>query len=143
MILVDANLLVYSHLRQSDFHDQSRRWLDDRINQGRGVALPWQSLLAFLRIVTNRHLSESPRPIDDAWRQVQDWLDAPGVWSPEPGERFSRILAHLIVESQATGNLVADAYLASLAMEHGLILCSADQDFARFPGLRWENPLAA
>ena len=142
MILVDANLLIYAGLTNSAFHDQARGWLDARINEGNGVGLPWQSLHAFLRISTNRHFAKSAGPIEDAWRQVQQWREAPGVWTPVPGDRYPQILGDLLVKSQALGNLVTDAHLAALAMENGLTLCSSDLDFARFPGLRWENPLA-
>jgi len=142
VILVDANLLIHAGLTNSSRHEEAREWLDDRINEGTGVGLPWQSLHAFLRLATNRHFARSAPPIEHAWRQVQMWRAAPSVWTPLPGDRYPQILENLLIKSQASGNLVTDAHLAALAIEHGLTLCSADQDFARFSDLRWENPLA-
>lgn len=77
-----------------------------------------------------------------AWDQVESWLDAPTAWTPTATERHRETLATLIALTGTGANLVHDAHLAALALEHGLTLCSADADFARFPGLRWENPLA-
>ena len=77
-----------------------------------------------------------------AWRQVSAWMGAAGVWSPQPTDRHAEILGALLRPTGAQANLVPDAHLAALAIEHGLLLCSADGDFARFPDLRWENPLS-
>ena len=71
-----------------------------------------------------------------------DWLACESVWTPEPTEHRAQVLGGLLVQPGVHGNLVADAHLAALAMEHGLTLCSTDGDFARFPKLRWQNPLA-
>jgi toxin-antitoxin system PIN domain toxin len=100
-------------------------------------------LLGFIRIVTNPRIFERPHSTQRAWEQVGEWLDNRTVWVPKPTERHREVLASLLVSTGATGNLVMDAHLAALAIEHGLILCSADTDFARFPRLRWQNPLAA
>ena len=78
--------------------------------------------------------------IADAWRTVEAWLECDSVWIPQPGERHREILASILDQSGATANLIPDAHLAALAIEHGLVLCSADGDFARFRGLRWQNP---
>jgi predicted nucleic acid-binding protein len=78
----------------------------------------------------------------DAWQQVTAWLDCDTVWTPQPTERHAEVLGQLLSLPGVHGNLVPDAHLAALAIEHGLMLCSPDGDFARFPGLRWSNPLA-
>jgi len=77
-----------------------------------------------------------------AWRQVLDWLACEPAWMPGPTERHAEVLGQLLELPGVHGALVTDAHLAALAIEHGLILCSTDGDFARFPNLRWENPLA-
>jgi toxin-antitoxin system PIN domain toxin len=141
MILVDANLLVYAYVSSFTQHADAREWLDSRLNGTAQVALPWASVLGFLRLVTNRRVFERPASIDDAWRQVTEWLDCDAAWIPEPGERHRAILGGLLERANVSGNLVPDAHLAALAIEHGLMLCSTDGDFARFPDLRWENPL--
>ncbi|MBI4862791.1 MAG: type II toxin-antitoxin system VapC family toxin [Candidatus Riflebacteria bacterium] len=142
MILVDANLLVYAHVSSFPQHEQARGWLDGRLNGGAPVGLPWESLLAFLRLVTNPRVFDRPEPISAAWSQVEAWLSCPVAWIPQPTERHREVLAGLLAISGTRANLVPDAHLAALAQEHGLTLCSSDGDFARFKGLRWENPLS-
>lgn len=141
MILVDANLLIYAHVRSFPQHEAAREWLDDRLNGQARVGLPWPSLLAFLRLVTNPRVFEHPERMPVAWRQVADWLNCQCVWIPQPTERHETVLGTLLEAQSMQGNLVPDAHLAALALEHGLTLCTTDGDFARFTGLRWENPL--
>jgi len=142
MILVDANLLIYAHVRAFPQHERARAWLDEQLNRGSRVGLPWPSLLGFLRIVTNPRIFQHPEPMGGAWRQVELWLGADAAWVPQPTERHGVVLGALIAASGAQANLVPDAHLAALAIEHGLQLCSSDGDFGRFPGLRWVNPLS-
>lgn len=105
------------------------------------MGLPWVSLIAFLRLVTSPRVFERPEPIGAAWQQVEEWLGCERAWIPEPTDRHREILGALLADTSARGNLVPDAHLAALAIEHGLTLASTDGDFARFAGLRWENPL--
>lgn len=141
MILVDANLLIYAHVGSFPQHARARAWLDGQLGGGGPVGLPWPSLLGFLRIVTNARVFERPEPIGEAWRQVEAWLDADACWIPQPTDRHQELLAKLVASGGIQASLVPDAHLAALAIEHGLTLCSTDGDFARFAGLRWENPL--
>jgi toxin-antitoxin system PIN domain toxin len=141
VILVDANLLLYSKISDYPQHDGARAWLDRRLSEPARVGLPWASLLAFLRISTNARLFPRPLPIRGAWSQVESWLDRPQVWVPAPTERHREVLDDLLRDSSIVGGLVADAHLAALALEHGLTLCSTDGDFGRFRDLRWQNPL--
>jgi hypothetical protein len=141
MILVDANILVYAHISSLPQHEGAREWLDARLSETAAVGLPWPSLLGFARLVSNPRVFERPITVAEAWRQVESWLNCPSVWVPVPTERHREILGPLVVGSASRANLVADAHLAALAIEHGLTLCSTDGDFGRFRGLRWENPL--
>ncbi len=141
MILVDANLLVYAHVRNMVQHARAKAWLDAQINGGGRVGLPWPSLLGFLRLVTNPRVFARPEPLDRAWRTIGSWLENSSVWIPVPTERHRDALSPLLSAAAGRPNLVPDAHLAALAIEHGVTLCSADGDFARFPGLRWQNPL--
>lgn len=143
MILVDANLLNYAVNAAAPQHVQAREWLDARINGGERVGLPWASLLAFLRLVTNPRIFQRPLGMAEAWNQVDAWLSSGPVWVPAPAHRHAEILARLLAAPGVHGNLVPDAHLAALAIEHGLELNSTDGDFARFDGLKWRNPLAA
>ncbi len=142
MILVDTNVLVYASISSVPQYAAARAWLNERLNGTAPIGLPWPSLLGFVRIASNPRIFEHPVPIGEAWKQIENWLDCPPVWVPLPTERHREILGPLLGAIGGRANLVPDAHLAALALEHGLILCSSDGDFARFPGLRWENPLA-
>lgn len=141
-MLVDANLLLYATDRRSRFHAAARSWLLEQLNGSRRVGLPWQSLGAFLRLATHPRVSARPLSAADAWSSVAAWLAAPAAWIPRPGPGHAQLLGELLVGHEAVGNLVPDAMLAALALEHGLTVCSADTDFAGFAEVRWHNPLA-
>ena len=143
MILVDVNILLYATNSQADQHAKSREWLYGKIGGAAPVGLPWPTLLAFLRVGTNPRAFRNPLTMAAAWQQVSTWLSAETVWAPEPTDRHAAILGELLALPGVYANLVPDAHLAALAIEHGLTLCSTDGDFARFPGLTWLNPLAA
>ena len=140
-MLIDANLLLFARDVESPFHDAANGWLTDQLNGPVRVGLPWQSLTAFVRIVTHPRASDRPMAPGDAWHQVRAWLAAAPTWVPNPTDRHAEVLDRLITRHQARGHLVMDAHLGALAIEHGLELCSADSDFARFPEVRWRNPL--
>lgn len=143
MILVDANLLIYAHVDSCPQHERARDWLDGQLSGTASVGLPWVSLLAFLRLVTNPRVFEYPEPTADAGTQVRAWLTCEPAWIPQPTERHVEVLDDLLRQPGVHANLVPDAHLAALALEHGLALCSTDGDFARFDKLKWMNPLAA
>lgn len=142
MILVDANLLLYSHIQDYPQHAAARRWLDGCLNGMPRVGLPWPSLLAFVRISSNPRLFEKPLTVGRAWQQVAAWLAVESVWTPLPTAQHEAVLGRLLAGATFHSNLVPDAHLAALAIEHGLQLCSTDRDFQQFSGLLWTNPLA-
>ena len=141
MILVDVNILVYATITTSSQHQAAKQWFDGQLNGPAPVGLPWMSLLAYLRLVTNARICKPPVPMATAWQRVTAWFSAVTVWVPAPTERHAEILGNLLSQPGVHGDLVPDAHLAALAIEHGLTLCSTDGDFARFSGLRWINPL--
>lgn len=143
MILVDANLLLYAANRGAPEHERARVWLDDRLNGTVPVGLPWASLLAFVRLASNPAILRHPASSAEAWRQADEWLSCEPVWTPQPGGAHRGIVGGFLKASWMTSRLVPDAHLAALAIEHGLTLHSTDGDFARFPGLKWVNPLSA
>ncbi|MBI4305378.1 MAG: PIN domain-containing protein [Chloroflexi bacterium] len=142
-MLVDANILLFAVDSSSPFHKQAAGWLTEQLNGARRVGFSWQSLGAFLRIGTHPRASARPLTPEQAWSHVESWLAADPAWIPEPTDRHAEVLGALIRSYQLRGNLIADAQLASLAIEHGLTVCSADTDFARFREVGWENPIAA
>lgn len=142
-MLLDANLLLYAVDSSSPFHEPAAVWLEESLNGDVAVAFPWQTIGAFVRIATHPRVNERPLTGPQAWSHVDDWLATRVAWVPPASERTARIYASLNERLPITGNLVPDAQLAALAIEHGLEVLSADGDFARFPGVRWRNPIAA
>src|SRR6267142_41838 len=122
MILVDANLLVYAHVTSTLQHRKAHRWLDDRLSGGTQLALPWPSVLAFVRLVSNPRVFANPLAVSAAWEQAESWLQVPVVWIPTPTERHRDVLGRLLAGVGFRPNLVPDAHLAALAIEHGLTL---------------------
>jgi uncharacterized protein len=143
VILVDANLLVYAANHAAPEHPGARSWLDERLNGAGRVGLAWPSLLAFVRLASNPVVVRQAVTPGEAWRQVEEWLACESAWIPQPGTHHAKILGAIFKHAWVTSRLVSDAHLAALAIEHGLTLCSTDGDFAKFPGLKWNNPLAA
>lgn len=142
MILVDANLLLYAYNPRAAEHEGSKRWLEASLSGQPLVRFAWLSLWAFLRISTNPRVFERPLTMAEAESAVAAWLAQPVAGILEPGERHWDILRALARHGQTSGPLIMDAALAAIAIEHGATLCTTDRDFARFDGLKCENPLA-
>lgn len=141
-MIVDANVLLYAVDEEARGHGQAKAWLEGALNGHRRIGLPWPSIWAFVRISTHPRALRSPMTVADAWQQVDEWLAAPAAWIPQPGPGHRQLLGDLVVDLDLRGNLISDAVLAALAIEHGVPIVSADTDFARFPGLAWINPLS-
>ncbi len=141
MILVDANILLYAEDSLSARHEEARTWWDKQLSGTEPVGLCWPVLTAFIRISTNVRLHQRPLTLEEAIERTQSWLDQPCLRILEPTEQHWTIFQQMLRKGSATANLVSDAHLATLAIEHDAILHSADADFARFPRLKWQNPL--
>ncbi len=141
MILPDTNLFIYSVNRNSPSHEAARAWLEKALSGGEPLLLAWVVILGFLRITTKIGLHDRPLTVDSACSFVQTWLNHPSVSIAHPGPEHGLILRRFLQQVGTAGNLTNDAHLAALAIEHDAVLVSADNDFARFPGLRWKNPL--
>lgn len=139
-MIVDANVLLYAVDEGSPLHAPAREWLDGAMNGVERVGLPWVSLLAFQRIITHPRVTTAPLGAADAWGYITDWLDAPLTWIPAAGSQHRDILGTFLVAGDTRGNLVPDAHLAALAIEHGTSICSFDSDFARFTEVSWIHP---
>lgn len=133
---------MYSVHEQFESHLAAKAWLDERLNGTDRVGLPWGALLAFLRLSASSRILSRPIALRDGAAVVGAWLKLPVTWTPGPGDRHAQVLAELLA-GESKADLVPDAHLAAVAIEHGLVLCSTDRDFARFEGLRWTDPLRA
>lgn len=141
MIVFDANLLIYAYDSGATQHASARKWVEQIFSGSELVGLPWQAILAFLRLMTNRKLPGQRLTAQQASEIVDGWLAQSNVRLLVTGDQHWPLLRNLLVEGQATGALVSDAVIAALTIEYGGVLHTADRDFARFPGLRWLNPL--
>jgi hypothetical protein len=136
--LVDANVLLYAVNASSDKHERSRSWLDGALSSGEPLGLSWIVVLAFLRLSTKVGIHPNPLSVEAATAQVEQWLRRAQLI--EPTSRHLAVMAGLLAPTGAGGNLVNEAHLAALAIEHNATIVSFDDDFARFPGVRWNEP---
>ena len=141
MIVLDANLLIYAYNKGSSHHGTARAWLENTLSNVEVVGLPWQTVSAFLRVTTNPKLPAERFSLEQAARIVDLWLAHPNVQVLTPGVGYWPLFRRMVIEGRAAGPRVSDAEIAALTMEYGGVLYTADRDFARFPGLRWKNPL--
>lgn len=143
MRCVDVNVLLYAHRRDTPEHEGYRDWLEEARRGDEPLAFPSVVLAGFVRVVTHPRIFREPTPLDEALGFVEALRSGSNVLSAEPGGRHWSIFARLCRDGDARGNLVPDAHLAAIALEHGATLFSADRGLARFEGLRWRHPLSA
>jgi len=139
--LPDANVLLYAVDAGSPRHDRAREWVEAVLSGTETVAFAWSVLLAVLRLSTRPVVFEQPLAPEEALDLVDGWLARPNAVVVGPTARHAAVLRELLAPLGAAGNLVSDAHLAALAIEHGAELCSSDADFTRFSGVRWVDPL--
>jgi toxin-antitoxin system PIN domain toxin len=141
--VLDVNLLIYAVNRDSPQHTKAKAWLEQSLSEEEPMGFSWLVILAFVRLTTKPGLFQKPFTTSRAFSLVEEWLEQPCARLVEPGLRHLSILRDLLTPFGTAGNLTSDAHLAALAIEQRAQLCSCDNDFSRFPGLRWRNPLAA
>jgi uncharacterized protein len=143
MVIPDINLLIYAYNAAASLHERARRWWEELLSSDTPVGIPWVVPQGFIRLMTHRAVLRDPWPVAECTGRVDEWFAAPNVISLEPGPRHLMLLSTLLAAAGTGGNLVTDAHLAALAIEHNAELHSNDTDFARFSGLRLVNPIAA
>ena len=141
MVLVDVNILIYAHREDSPRHPAYQKWMEQTVSSGMMFSVPSIVRSGFLRLVTNPRIFPSPTPLETALAVLAALTDRPNHVETHPGERHWGIFIELCRETDAKGGLVADAYLAALAIEVGAEWITADRDYSRFPGLKWKHPL--
>ena len=142
MKIIDLNLLLYATNEDFPHHNRARAWLESTLSDIEPVGFSWVVLLGFLRLSTRAGLFSRPLSVREAFDVVLAWLAQPCSTIVHPGERHGPILRDVLLPLGTAGNLVSDAHLAAIAIEHGAVLCSCDVDFSRFARLQWENPLS-
>ena len=140
MHLADANVLLYAINPSTAQHRRARDWLDDALGGTETVGFTWTVLLAFIRISTSPAIFERPLEASVACEVVRAWLSRSSAAIVEPTSRHLDVLAGLLAEAGTAGNIVPDAHLAAIAVEHGATVVSFDADFSRFAGVRWSRP---
>ena len=143
MKLPDVNLLLYAYDSDSPRQVAASEWLEEALSGTETVAFGWAVMVGFVRIATNPAVFARPWDAGDALDVVEKWLTQPVVTVVHPTDRHAAVLRDLLTPLGAAGNLTSDAHLAALAIEHGATLYSSDNDFSRFPGLHWIDPLNA
>ena len=141
MILPDINLLLYAHNPRTTNHKRAFHWWNQCLQGHEGVALAWVVVLGFVRITTHPKVFERPMAVEAAVGRVEEWLSLPHIHLVHPPQTHFQTWSALLKQIGTAGNLTTDAHLAALAIERGLILQTTDADFARFAGLKWNNPL--
>lgn len=140
MNLVDANVLLYAVNALEPRQPEAAGWLDAALAGPETVGFSWLVVLAFVRLSTRAGLYPHPLSPDQAVGQIQRWVQQPAGAVVEPTARHLDVLAGLLAETGAAGNLVSDAHLAALAVEHHATVITYDSDFGRFDGVRWRRP---
>lgn len=143
MIVPDVNLLLYAHIDSYDQHPLARVWWRGLANGDEPVGLALPVLFGFVRIATNPRAYRDPLTVAEALGCVEGWLGRPHVRPLLGGARHVELSFGLLRAVGAAANLTTDAQIAALAIEHQAEVHTADADFARFPGVRWSNPLVA
>ncbi|MGH3445842.1 MAG: type II toxin-antitoxin system VapC family toxin [Nocardioidaceae bacterium] len=140
MKIPDVNVLVNALNPDAEQHEISRRWLERALSGQATVGFSWLVLIGVLRLTTMRQVFDRPFTAEEAIGWVRSWLEQPTAGVVQPTARHADILAGLLDAAGRAGNLVNDAHLAALAVEHRAEVVTFDSDFARFPGVRWERP---
>jgi toxin-antitoxin system PIN domain toxin len=141
MIVLDVNILLYAYDTASHEHRQARKWVEEVFSGDQPIGLPWHTLTAFIRILTYPGLLGERFTMGQALAIVDQWAEMPHVRTLSPGERHWKLFRDMLVNGNVRGKVTTDAALAALTIEYGGVLHTNDRDFARFPGLRWVNPL--
>jgi toxin-antitoxin system PIN domain toxin len=139
--IVDLNVLLYAVNADAAQHDVVRGWWERAVNEEETLGLAWIVLLGFLRVATNPRVFLRPLAPEAAVLKLDTWLALENLRVVREKDDHWERLKVLLGGAGTAGNLTTDAHLAALALSHDAVLVSCDADFARFKGLRWENPL--
>jgi toxin-antitoxin system PIN domain toxin len=142
VILLDANILIYAHASESPFHAKAAHWLSGLMDQREPVAMSWETILAFLRIVTNPRAGSNPLTISEALEIIDSLVSRSHVHVLLPADSHWGTLRELLSASHVSRDLIMDAHLAALAIGHRATLCTNDGDFIQFKGVKLFNPVA-
>jgi len=142
MIILDANVLLYVFSKDSPHHETYVRWFERVMDRREELGIPWLSALAFIRVASNKKIMIAAAHAQDCAKTIEDLMSHSHVAWVTGGPGHWGLFQNMLRSGQAKGDLVNDAHLAALAIEHDAFLCTNDRDFTRFPGLKIINPIA-
>ncbi len=142
MIVPDVNILIYAHNESSRFHAEALSWWEQALNGDTTILLPHICINSFVRIMTHPKILAEPLDVSEAFELVDSWMDSESISLLAPGPRHFEIYKEVLLKSGVGGKLTTDAYIAAMAIENQAMVYSNDNDFGRFPGVRWHNPLS-
>lgn len=140
MILLDVNVVLAAYRADHTHHGLVRPWFDELTASDESFTVPDVVWVGFVRLATSRRVWEVPSTLGEAFGFVRSVQEQPGYIGREAPDPRARLFEEMCISADASGDLVPDAYLASLAVEHDCELVSLDRDFARFASLRWRRP---
>ena len=141
MIVPDVNMLVFAYHEESPYHNAARSWWEGLVNGNETVGIPWAVTTGFMRLIANPRVLATPMSPSAALGRVKIWFWYPHIQPIDPGAEHLTHLQNILDAVGRSANLVPDAHIAALAIEHRAVLHSHDSDFGRIPGLQWYNPL--
>ena len=141
MIAPDLNVLLYAFREESHRHGEYREWLERALGDSERVGLFEPVLGSVLRIATHPAIYRTPSPRERTEAFLDACLAAPAAVALRADTGHWELFRELCSRTDCRGNLVQDAYLAALALEHNCTYITTDRDYARFPRLRWQHPL--
>ena len=141
MIVPDVNMLVYAYDEDSPVHDSAKDWWEDLIRGPEAVGLPWAVSTGFVRLMANPRVIDPPVAPVVSMDHVMSWFEHPHIIPIQPGSDHPDVMRRMLGIAGTGRNVVTDAHIAAIALEHDAEVHSRDSGFGRFPGLRWRDPL--
>ncbi len=144
MRAIDTNVLVFAEIRNSRYHARARAVLRECAEGAEAWAIPWPCIYEFLRVVTHPRVYHPPVPLEVALGDIRAVLASPSLVLLSETPHHAEVMDAVVSRAGVSGNLLHDAHIAALCIEHGVAeLITGDRDFRRFEELRLHDPFGA
>lgn len=141
MRAIDTNILIYAEVNSNPRYDAARQLLKNLAEGSAPWAIPWPCIYEFLRVVTHPRVFHPPVPLEVALADLKNILSSPSLALLAETDRHISLLDQTLRQAGAAGNLIHDAHIVALCIEHGVSeLLTGDRDFSRFTGIQISNP---